>query len=272
MGISNLLPEIDVINEGPEVCGGCEGEFKTLNEVFSHPCPASPRYQRKMASAVKVDLPSEKQETYLLSLIGAEKVEEMKKSGWSKATVSKAIDEALKAKPVQIDLPSEKQVTFLKSLFASKTTTDPEAIWVTLNKATPLSKKQVSSMIDVLMKEPDVKKEEIKSAPTTNQDGPEEGFYKVEGEIYKVQQNLSCTNKYAKKLLIIGSGEDAEFEWEYVGKSPFRSLTAETKVNKEDTEEFGELYGRCMRCSRKLTDEGSIEAGLGMVCASKMGW
>ncbi len=41
------------------------------------------------------------------------------------------------------------------------------------------------------------------------------------------------------------------------------------KMTLEEAEEFGALYGFCCRCGRTLTDENSIEAGIGPVCAGK---
>jgi len=39
----------------------------------------------------------------------------------------------------------------------------------------------------------------------------------------------------------------------------------------DEAARYGRLYGRCMVCGRTLTDEGSIERGIGPICASK-GW
>lgn len=35
---------------------------------------------------------------------------------------------------------------------------------------------------------------------------------------------------------------------------------------------YGKAYGRCMVCSRTLLADGSIEAGIGPICAEKYGW
>lgn len=35
---------------------------------------------------------------------------------------------------------------------------------------------------------------------------------------------------------------------------------------------YGKKFGRCAVCNRELTDEESIERGIGPVCADRMGW
>ena len=42
-----------------------------------------------------------------------------------------------------------------------------------------------------------------------------------------------------------------------------------TRLTLERAKELGHLYGRCIRCGATLTDEGSIAAGIGPVCATK---
>lgn len=43
-------------------------------------------------------------------------------------------------------------------------------------------------------------------------------------------------------------------------------------MTKEEASHFGHLYGMCMLCGRTLTDEASIEMGIGPICAGKQGW
>lgn len=35
---------------------------------------------------------------------------------------------------------------------------------------------------------------------------------------------------------------------------------------------YGKRFGRCSVCNRELTDEASVEAGIGPVCAKRYGW
>ena len=43
-------------------------------------------------------------------------------------------------------------------------------------------------------------------------------------------------------------------------------------VSQEEAAAFGKLYGSCMICGLTLTNEESIELGIGPVCREKMGW
>lgn len=96
---------------------------------------------------------------------------------------------------------------------------------------------------------------------------PEEGLYEVDGVVYKVQKAKAngSGHVYAKVM----DKETGHFE--YVGRRPFELLTADNKMSREQAGTYGKLYGRCIRCGRDLTDEFSIENGLGKICYSKMG-
>lgn len=83
--------------------------------------------------------------------------------------------------------------------------------------------------------------------------------------IYKVQRSQTG-NLYAKQLV----GDPGEtMSWEYVGSAPVRSGRLQ-QLDLETAKRFGQLYGACCVCGRTLTNEGSIEAGIGPVCATKL--
>lgn len=92
----------------------------------------------------------------------------------------------------------------------------------------------------------------------------EDGFYYVKNggliSIYKIQTSSNTGRQYGKQL--VGTS------FNYVGREPFK-LNLQ-KLDKEAAAEFGHLYGVCARCGRTLTDEGSIEAGIGPVCAKQL--
>lgn len=94
----------------------------------------------------------------------------------------------------------------------------------------------------------------------------EEGMYRKDGQIYKIQIAVHGSGRpYAKKLV------ETDGEWEFV-KAPgmqFR-LTAKDKMTLEEAKEFGKLYGTCCVCGRTLTKEESIAEGIGPVCSGKM--
>lgn len=87
--------------------------------------------------------------------------------------------------------------------------------------------------------------------------GPDEGTY------YKVVRGTNTGNWYAKEWY----GE----EWNYAGRQPMHFLTVLDKVTAEQASRFGLVTSRCVFCSKKLTDERSIEVGYGQICAGHNG-
>jgi hypothetical protein len=94
-----------------------------------------------------------------------------------------------------------------------------------------------------------------------------EGMYKTaNGDIYKVQRAVHGSGRlYAKKLT--QDGDEWFFE-RIVGG--MRKIAPADRMTMEQAREFGKLYGRCVRCAALLTDEESIERGMGPVCAGKI--
>lgn len=91
-----------------------------------------------------------------------------------------------------------------------------------------------------------------------------EGMYRKDGVIYKVQRAVhSSGNLYAKQL--IQHGDDWRFEY---APGVIKKLTAEDKMSLDEAKAWGALYGTCCVCGRTLTDEDSIQAGIGPVCAT----
>jgi hypothetical protein len=100
-----------------------------------------------------------------------------------------------------------------------------------------------------------------KSNPVT-----EAGMYKQGDRIFKVQKAVHGSgNLYAKELVQLVPGE---FIFEYA-KGMINRLSPADKMTLDEAKAFGALYGTCCVCGRTLTDENSIEAGIGPVCAAK---
>lgn len=92
----------------------------------------------------------------------------------------------------------------------------------------------------------------------------EPGIYYLPGEpvtIFKVQPSRSSDRVWAKQLETDGS-------WTYVGRKPLNAGLV--KLDAETATQFGHAYGLCACCGRLLTNEDSIEAGIGPVCASRL--
>lgn len=99
-----------------------------------------------------------------------------------------------------------------------------------------------------------------------------EGMYRVDETIYKVQRALAqgSGHTYAKRL-VLGEGYGAKATFVYA-PGALKILRPEHKLSLEEAKAWGILYGSCCRCGRTLTDESSIEAGIGPTCSKKGGW
>lgn len=110
-----------------------------------------------------------------------------------------------------------------------------------------------------------------------------EGMHRLDGKIYKVQVAVHGSGRpYAKVLVTeqVGTcggcekcdGEDRcptfESRFEYAA-GVVRRLSLETRLSLDEAKEYGAVYGCCCVCSRTLTKEESIAAGIGPVCAGK---
>lgn len=94
----------------------------------------------------------------------------------------------------------------------------------------------------------------------------EAGIYFKDGTVYKVQQAVyGSGSMYAKKLVM--DGQKPKFVF---GSCSIFKLTPEDRMTLEQAKEFGSVYGICSVCGRILTDEKSIEEGIGPVCAGRL--
>ena len=92
-----------------------------------------------------------------------------------------------------------------------------------------------------------------------------EGFWEMpDGAIVKVQIAVHGSGKPYAKLLNTDSGS---FDYAPGLISPVRKEG--TRLTLDRAKELGQLYGLCIRCGATLTDENSIAAGIGPICAGK---
>jgi hypothetical protein len=93
-----------------------------------------------------------------------------------------------------------------------------------------------------------------------------EGMYRdPDGAIFKAQRTRQHDRLYAKRLVVRPDGGTFEFE-----SGLIRRIRPEWRMTVEEAAQFGKLYGWCCVCGAKLTDEKSIAAGIGPVCASRV--
>lgn len=150
---------------------------------------------------------------------------------------------------------TEKQIAFLIKLLAEKIEDPAKSLaaitWVQEHK---LSKATASAKIDEYMKLPSVRKA-FSSTPELD-----EGMYKVDGEIFKV---------YHTQAGHIATKQLTEDGFEYTGRKPLAVIKPEHRMTLDEAKEYGKVTGTCCNCGRLLTNEESIAAGIGPICASK---
>lgn len=106
-----------------------------------------------------------------------------------------------------------------------------------------------------------------------------DGIYFKDGVVYKVIKAVHGSgHSYAKRLVpptertdgardpVMGLQGHSRGRFEFA-KGMVRELTADDKMTLEQARSYGALYGICSNCGATLTDEGSIERGMGPVCA-----
>lgn len=98
-----------------------------------------------------------------------------------------------------------------------------------------------------------------------------EGMHRLaDGRIYKVQIAHHGSGRPYAKILITRELADgthrASFEY---AQGAIRNLSSATLMTMDEAKAYGALYGVCCVCAAVLTDERSIAAGIGPVCAGK---
>uniref|UniRef100_A0AAU7J802 Helix-turn-helix DNA binding domain protein n=2 Tax=unclassified bacterial viruses TaxID=12333 RepID=A0AAU7J802_9VIRU len=151
---------------------------------------------------------------------------------------------------------TDKQIAFLNRL-AGERDFDIPAIAQIIADANigTASMRSVSVAIDTLMSKP--------RKPIAHEDGAavSEGYYFVNGLIYKVQASKSTGNLYAKVF--------SEHGYEYA-PGAMRLIPTATRLTLDQAAEAGVRTGRCVICAKELTDPDSVERGIGPVCAARV--
>lgn len=167
------------------------------------------------------------------------------------------------------EFATEKQVSFIKSLGNERIS--PTGSWKWGSDPDyfhNLTKAQASSVITKMLALPRKPKETLPiEVPKAK---PVEGIHVVhtsKGTAYvKVQKALYGSGRLYSKVWSPSAHQ-------FVRVSGWLAKVNEgTLMSKEEAKKFGDLYGVCCRCSRPLTDEESIAAGVGPVCITKMGF
>lgn len=211
--------------------------------------------------------------TNLVRLPGSENIEKMSLRGASDL-IDRLLACPLNVAQPAVPLATRPQVNYLRVLLTERE--GPTVADVNLDT---LTKAAASKLITKL--------EHAPRRPRTVVTGPvsavaaaelESGIYLLGTTVYKVQRAVHGSGRmYAKKLVAVdpyvktvrGKEVTVSHEFVYEGVKPLRDLTADHKMTLEQAKEFGALYGVCCNCGVTLTDEASIEARIGPVCAGK---
>jgi len=172
---------------------------------------------------------------------------------------------------------TEGQARFLRNLIGQKLAPASELTVALLAKVDLLTKIEAKRHLDDLQQLPDYVAPATADQPAPRRKGPEveaDGMYRdpATGDIFKVQIAHHGSGKlYAKKLVKLDEpttvrGKEAHFAFE-MARGAIMTIKPEWRMTREDAAEFGHLYGCCMKCGTVLTDEASIERGIGPKCA-----
>jgi hypothetical protein len=166
---------------------------------------------------------------------------------------------------------TERQLDFLCSLqreiLASQGYTPDDAL-VYMDayelQARQLSREAASASIDAAKAELAVAKIQAAQRDTSRDEGIE-GFWELpDGRICKVQIAVHGSGRPYAKLL---NTETGNFGYD---PSLIKDVRREgTRLTLDRAKELGQLYGMCIRCGATLTDENSIAAGIGPICATR---
>ena len=145
---------------------------------------------------------------------------------------------------------SDAQLGLLRKLFVEKFDAEKAAecaAWLDTHR---LSKATASHKITTLL-----------AMPTVNRPAElDEGMYKVGDDIFKV---------YFTQAGHIATKQLTEDGFEYTGRKPLAKIKPEHRMTLDLAKEYGKVTGTCCNCGRLLTNEDSIEAGIGPICAGK---
>jgi hypothetical protein len=142
-----------------------------------------------------------------------------------------------------------------------------------LGKMDSLTKIEAKRHLDDLQKLPNYIAPAAAGEAPARRNAPEveaDGMYRnpETGDIYKVQVAVHGSGKlYAKKLVKLDEpttvrGKEAHFAFE-MARGAIYNIKPEWALTREDAAEFGHLYGACVKCGTVLTDEASIDRGIG---------
>lgn len=118
----------------------------------------------------------------------------------------------------------------------------------------------------------------INQEPNTTE--PEAGMYRTpDGTILRCYLGQKSGRMLVKRVVKDGEfdmqhGQHAEYRYEYVGAAngkAARVMASATRMTLDEAKHWGKMTGHCCVCARRLDVPESVEAGIGPVCAGRIG-
>lgn len=167
-------------------------------------------------------------------------------------------------------MATERQVQYMRDLASQREIPAPERLIERLD-AGDVTFAQASEYIE-LMKACPFKGRTVNSNPVT-----EPGIYEHDGLIYQVKAAKGSGNLYAKvltmtigdalRLTAAGSTVKAEYTYD---KGAIFKISASDRITGDRAEELSIVFSNCIVCGRHLKAAGSVKAGIGPVCITKV--
>ena len=88
--------------------------------------------------------------------------------------------------------------------------------------------------------------------------------------LFRVKKSQTTGRIYALQFNRPAPHSGLKGSWGYVNTEPLSELSSLTTLDFETAKEYGDLYGACLRCDRDLTDELSVQRGIGPICFGNM--
>lgn len=185
-------------------------------------------------------------------------------------TAAKAKGEDPFGEPVEAPKATEKQLAFITKL--------AEERGKVVDLETVKAKTQASRIIAELLAMPKA----VRTVKGQRVDEPADGIYVDKDEdgndhIFKVYKMVHGSGRQGVKRLVktvhVGGALDGSPKgtFVYMGLAAKHLPASARKLGLEEAKAFGRIYGFCVKCGATLTDDNSIAAGIGPVCAGK-GW
>lgn len=170
-------------------------------------------------------------------------------------------------RPQEEERATERQVNFMLTLERQKIS---EPLRKTYGELEAMSKKDASAAISELLKRPNLPGQQENHHTKTNLPDVPAGRYAIgtPAKFYRVDRPTE--GRWAGYTFVKVQASD---EWYNVNRTAAPAILQEiAKDPQQAMKRYGLELGRCGHCGRTLTDPESIAAGIGPICAGKMGW